>query len=513
MNTITVTEKLDITDLMKQIKENEATELVINFDRTSDLFMNSTNLKVIKDIADGLGKTVKFDVDDEKYKDYIEAVNNDTLEINDSQVDLNEEINQKSKEPVAVKQETTAGEKPKRKIKGIYKILIAVLFFIVFAVGLLWALLWYLPSAVVNIKVNSEVLVKLLDVNAVAGQETVSVETATIPAYTLEVEEKDSLTKDTTGEKVIGEKAKGKIKVTNKTDKEIKIKEGTVVKLVTTDDDKENLKFIVASEVKVPAKKEETETTPDGEETKVTYGVAKIDVEAATFGKQYNLDKGEKFKIDDYDIDDVVGENEEKIKGGSSETVKVVTQEDLDNIEKELEEVLKESVNSALRRKVVSGQTLLEQSVKYEVASKTFDKELDEEADTLTLEMTMKGTGLAYSKTDLDQLVSEMIKTVIPEEYQLDDEKPEYEVAVVGTSEDGNSLQLQVKLRSYITPTLDIDKIKNDLAGLSLSSAESYLNSIKNIDSFEIRLFPNMPAPLQKMPRNENNIKVTVENQ
>jgi len=478
----------EINDLVIAIEDAIEPDVKILFQKNATLYLKSLNLKILQKLASEKSKTVTFDVENKSHKDYIDAVNGDFMQTPDESVDLNMD------------------EKPKKnKLK--FKFLIYIFAFLLMFFGGGFALWWYLPSAKVTVSIDSQILVKILDIKADPAASSVSVADSTIPAINVDVSVSDSQTIPTTGKKEIGDSAKGKITLFNKTSEIISLKKGKVVKLISTD--KESWKFEIQENVDVPA---QTQTSTENPADSVTEsGSKEVNVTAVSFGDKYNQDSGEKFEVDGYNTDKLVGENKEKIEGGTLKEINVVMQVDLDGLKRTLDEFMKTKVTEAIKKKVVTGQTLPESSIEFTTVSGTFDKKLDEEADELTLTMTTKGVGIVYDQKSLDEIVSELVKTVVPSEYSLDGGKPEYEVAATKAKVGTGIVDLQIKLRSYITPKLDQKKIISDMTGMKLDQAQSYLNSISNIKGFEISISPQMPAILQTMPHTSKNIEIVID--
>lgn len=533
-----------IYDLIKLISESEDSEFNILFKKGSDLYTNSTNLIVLKKIAEEKKKIITFDVEDQNHKDFIESANNGTLDFEDSSVDL-EHI---SSEPAQEKDHTSLdnGTKVKLKTAGflgfaskirkrksddgidytnasltnldkknktlnskpIKKIAIITASVVGFF-GLLLGLWVFVPSAEIKLKVDSEVLVKLIDAKASTSQTSVSAEEKTIPAVRIEVTETYAQSAPSTGKKEIGEFATGEITVFNKTDKDFKISKGTPVELIQTD--KENLLYEATEEATIPAQTVTVETTVDGETSTVTYGSRDVKIKALSFGEKYNVSDGKTFEIDDKKTDQIVGENEKDIKGGTSKTVDVVTQEDLDKLKQSVQEFMNQRVKDSLNQKIVGGQVMPEASISVEEISSKFSAIPDEEKSEVTLSVEYAGSGLTYSESDADKLVQELISTVIPEEYTLNEEDPEYEVAVFEVDKEANTMNLQIKLRSYIIPNLDLEKIKNQISGMRIEDAQNYLSNISGVSDYEIVLSPSLPDLIRRIPHRENNILITVQ--
>src|SRR3990167_6351611 len=202
MKKIVVDSKFDIYTLIEQIKNATEDSFYILFKKDANLYRNSSNLKIIQNIATDAGKEIQFDVENSRHKEFIEAVNNHTLEYAEEEVALEEysEV------------EPDSEFRPRRKFSfPKIKFLASGVGAAILLVGGA-ALFWYfVPSATVNINIDSDVLVRLIDVKASVSQAEISVEAARIPAIKVEVEEKDEQTSPTTGKKTVGEKAEGKV--------------------------------------------------------------------------------------------------------------------------------------------------------------------------------------------------------------------------------------------------------------------------------------------------------------
>lgn len=519
MNKITVDSKQNMHMLIEQIKDARESELIVFFKKDANFYENSLNLKIIKGIAEDVSKTITFEAENKNHKDYIDSVNGDYFEYTDDQVDLNSEQspNLKLKKSISLFSFLSNFRKKKQIIEGDYipeiksnKKLLKALIYPLIILGILFgigfALWWYIPAATVKINVNSQILVKLLEIKASVDIESVAAETQQIPAFKVDVSVTDSQTIPTSGKKEIGDKAEGKVTLFNKTNESIKIKKGTVIKLISTND--ESWRYETTAEVDVPAQSEIKDDA--GTVTGTEYGKKDVEILAIAYGDKYNQKDGQNFEINGFDTDKIVAENTDKIDGGSAKEVNVVAQTDIDSLKRTLNEFMKTKVAEAMQKKVVEGQTFHESSVDFTVVSGNYDKKLDDEADELTLTMVMDGSGLAYSQADLDALISELIKTIVPAEYDIDENKPDYEVAATKSKTDENVIDLQVKLRSYITPKLDESKIQNDLTGMKTDEAQDYLNSLNNIKGFEIILSPKLPPIIQTLPHQKSNIKIEI---
>lgn len=515
----------NIYTLLRQIYNAKVEDITVYFSKDNELYQNAVNLRVLKKLAANKGKEIKYSAENPAHKAFIDSANNGLVEFGEEEIELEDmmplqtparkinplgflgmlpwikskdgeaAISGNSAESISVSSTALVGKK--RLIKPIIIAAIALLLLPSSA----FALWWYVPTAVINIQLDTKVLIKLVDVKAIVGQSDISVENSTIPAFKVEVTESDSQTIPTTGTKEVGEKAKGEVTLINKTSNDIEIKKGTTLSLISSD--KKNIRFKTTEDVKVDKASDPNDSA--------TYGRKKVKVEAENFGDAYNLDDKENFEIDDEDTDDIIGENEGDISGGTLENVNVVAQADIDSLKKSAEDFMKQKVEASLVQKVVPGQELQESSIEFKTVAAQYDKALDEEADELTLNITMSGAGIAYDSNMLREIVNELVRDFVPEQFDLsDDAKIDYEVAPTRNA-DGNSLNLQVKINSTLTPKLNEDKLKEDLSGMTIGEAQDYLDKIPDKRGFEIIVSPNMPEWMMRIPPRPQNISINIE--
>ena len=495
----------DFHYLLKKIKESKDSDLYIIFKKDVGFYKNSLNLIVAQNLAESLQKSVRFDVENPKHKDYIEAVNANNIEYTDEQINLVEHGELSSLAECKFHHgKTSKFSMPSFRLGSLKaRLIVMPIAILLVLTSLLFAFWWYVPTSVINLSVDSDVLVKLIDVKAVVGSEDISVESATIPAFKVEITETDSQTIPTTGKKTIGKKAKGSITITNKTTGAKKIEKDTTIKLISGD--KENLRYVTTEEIEVGASEE------SGDGSGLVYGKKTVEIEAKEAGDKYNLDEDQQFQIDDTDTDDLVGDNEDDLSGGYEEEISVVAQTDIDSLRRSVNDFMYQKITESLKKSLVEGQSLQESTVTFVVQNADYSNKADEEAEELTLTSTAKGEGLAYDKKVLDELVGELVVTIVPDQYSLDDETPEYEVAAVKSKTEPDTIDIQVKLRSSITPKIDDEKIKQDIVGAKIGEVQDYLDSLDNIKSYSIDLSPQLPGFLRTMPHKISNIVVKVE--
>ncbi len=521
---------VDLYRVISYLKDTRDDEVTLEFLEDSVVHKNASNLNVIKKHAESLGKTVYFSAEDPTLADYLKMVEEGGNEFSNRPINFDDDIDlpsarsskkfqagsmlaglnifSKFKKPSLGMHSVSSGM-PKTSSNSkawIYKVgVFAVVIIAILVIGV-WSFLTYVPKATVNLKVDSDIFIKLIDVKADSTATTVNLEANTIPAKEIEAEDSETRTIETTGKKQVGEKATGEVEITNETTEKIKIKKGLKFKYKK---DNKTLTYLATEDKEIPAASEVTDTNPNeaGDQPGTVYGKGSVKVEAEIFGTDHNVGDDEDFEVEGEDKDEVYAKSNDDIEGGSAKEAKSVSQADLDLLKKTVEEAIKEKFKDTLRRKLSSGQVLSEGSIVITPVKAEYTNKLDDESESLGLTATYAATAFSYEESQLNEVIESNIVKVIPDNFKLSTAKPEYDAIPVKSEEDG-ILNIQVKLKSLIIPSLDIDKIKQDLAGMKLEAAQNYLNDLPNIQETEIQLTPNLPGPLLRMPKRAANIEI-----
>lgn len=386
-----------------------------------------------------------------------------------------------------------------------------VLLIIILAVGGFFYTYTKNQEATVKIKVDSKPLTRSLSIRVSSTGET-SLENKTLKGERISAVIEGNKEKETTGEKTIGEKATGEITIFNNTDEEKEFKEGT--EIIYERDDKDDLIYFLDDDITVSAR---TELEPDPEEPEiVSYkkGETTAKVTAADIGDTYNIDKNTDLKIEDQKTSNFSAKAKEDIDGGTSEKVKVVTEEDKTTLSDELTKESYESAQNALKGKVGLKQELINGSIETSVIEQTYSHDIDEETDKLILNQKAQAFGLAYMTNDLNSMLDDLVDEFVPEGKVLSDKEREVNVEVLGNSTDSvlNSTEadIQVTLKTYVVTNIDENKLKEDLAGKAPKEVQKILGSIGDIKTYKFELSKGIPY-LSRVPNDKEKIKISIE--
>jgi hypothetical protein len=204
----------------------------------------------------------------------------------------------------------------------------------------------------------------------------------------------------TTGQKEVGEKARGEITLYNYDDQPKVFAKGTTVSL-------DNHDYTLEDEVKVEAAK-------IAEDMAKIPGKNKGQIKASNIGAEYNVEKGKKFKVENTSY---FGINETAISGGSKKTIKVVAKKDWEELKAEALKQAQQQKNSLI--KLAPGEKVIDDLIAIDLDNLQYSKEIGEEGDNLSL--TAKTIVTVYYYKDIQMLhtLQARIQGEVKSDYKL----------------------------------------------------------------------------------------------
>jgi hypothetical protein len=370
--------------------------------------------------------------------------------------------------------------------KPIYPALI-LLAVLIIGGGIYW---WFVPKAVVTIFVAPKSFQEQVSISFNSnGQFDES--KAVIPAQFVTSQATGDKTKSTTGAKLVGDKANGSVQIANGNSKSINLAAGTI--LTSTS----GLKFVT-----------NTEASISGQLLPGTPGTATLAVTAGDIGAQYNLAKGEVFKVGVFEKSLVAATSQSDFSGGSSQQIAAVSAEDQKNLETDLKTELSGNVMSDLQGKVTSDQIFVEDLASIDVASVNFDHKVGDVAETLKLSLSVNATGVLADKAKLTQYAADILKDKIPAGYALRNSQIKFKFTFV-EKKDGNMVYT-TDISANFLPMTNSDEIVGKIIGKTVTAATDSLMLVPGYIRAEIALKNSLPGPLKTLPHINKNITIEV---
>lgn len=304
------------------------------------------------------------------------------------------------------------------------------------------------------------------------------------------------LTVSTTGDKQVGDKAKGSVTLYSRLQQSKTFTAGTVIS------GPNNTTFALDKAVTVASSSADASATPT---------TATVNVTAKDIGKEANLPSGTKFSVDTYDIGDVVAKNDTAFSGGSKKDVTVVAQADIDKLTQELPKTLEDKAKSESDSKVSSGEEALPLFVNVSFDKKTFDKKVSEEAKTVTLTATVTYEKLSYKKATLVDfskklLAKDILDMALSKDgltYEVQDVKQDAKKGTTAT----------VVANASLVPKIDQGALAGKIAAQSFVDAETMLKKLPQVKDVAITLSPNFSFLPHLLPRMAKNITITISDE
>lgn len=372
---------------------------------------------------------------------------------------------------------------------------------IVLAAAAVVVLLLYtfvVPRVTITVEVLGEPLERELTLNAAtvsgAGEQVV-------PATLEEATREQVQTFKTTGQKNVGEKAKGTITLNNAWSSDsVPLAAGS--KLT-----KDGVAFRLTQAVTIP-----------GATVSLVAGQAqtnpgKIDgqIEAEGSGEAGNVAPG-KFTITSIEAikqSKIYGESTAKLTGGSSRFIGVVSEEDLKTARATLEGELKNELKESIVAKA-AGRIVLDQAVKLEQIDEKSSKQVDEEAGEFELKLKGNLKAIVFTEEDFRKAFLNDLGQEIGEDHEVVfGPSDEITTTVEEADFENGRLQLRGLLKSQIAPKIDQAQLKQAIRFKSFPGTEKIIRDLPQVSDVEISISPR--ASLKRIPLLPTNVKFDIK--
>jgi len=348
--------------------------------------------------------------------------------------------------------------------------------------------LYFLPKATVTVYVDQKQFNQTLDLVVSPSKDSTS--SATLVGKTIEVNLSTTKKGVASGKKLVGTKAKGSITIYNSASART-FPAGTVV---TTN----NLRFATDSDIDL--------ASSSGLATPST---ATISVTALDIGENYNITTGSLFTISNLPSTSYQGKNTAAFSGGSSHQATVVSKDDQTRLMASASAELESRAKEELKGKLATGETLLDKAITSKQDKKKFSREIDTEADSLTLDLSMIFTGLVFDENDAKSAFKNSVMGNIPSGYDLPLDKVASNLAKVNVRKDG-AYVLTMDFHGNAQPLIDTFDLVKRISGKNLKQVEQIVKNINGVNKFDVVLMPKFLEKFQMLPMRTDKIIIEV---
>lgn len=352
----------------------------------------------------------------------------------------------------------------------------------------------FLSQAEVKIFVEPKILTKDTEIIADPKATLVEENRKIIPGSVVETTVSGSSKAAATGTKKIGDSAKGQVVLYNKTDSSKTFTQGTILT------GPNGLKFSLDAQVVVASQ--------SAVEGGIAFGKTVGSATASEIGPESNLPAGTQLQIGNLSAASFSAKVDSAFSGGTAKDITVVTADDQKKLQAQVTDELKHKAAQELQEKNPN-KKVIPDALSVADAKFNFSKKVNDQAVEFSLSATIRFKGTAYSDSDLKTIISKLVETNVPEGFELNLAETETQADVSKIDKDGRLVFL-ARFKAKLLPKLNSVDLKRSIRGKSAAEVANILKNIENVLGSEIKLSPNLPPPLSRMPLLDQNIHIII---
>ncbi|MDO8429300.1 MAG: hypothetical protein Q7S88_01605 [Candidatus Daviesbacteria bacterium] len=359
----------------------------------------------------------------------------------------------------------------------------------------------FLNKATIAIFVEPKILEREAQVVADPKISAVDEANNVIPGKVVETTVSGSGKESASGQKLIGNPARGKVVVYNLTNSRVTVASGTALS------GPGNLKFTLDTGAQIAS-----QSSTVGSDFTTVLKPGKTDpigASASTIGPESNLPAGTELSVGSYTKSQVVARIDEALSGGTSKTVTIVTSDDQKKLQAKILSELRSQAEQDLQGKLDSDQKVISEALTVVDSKYSFNKSVNDQASEFSVTSTIKFKGTAYSEEHLRAMVGKLVGDNVPDGYKLNLADTETQAEVAKVEKDGK-LIFKARFRAKLMPDYNLEDVKKSIRGKSVSATALKIRELENVVSTEIRVSPSLPAFLSRLPFLTKNITITV---
>ncbi len=361
------------------------------------------------------------------------------------------------------------------------------------AAALLGAFWWLKQSyrAVVAVEINSQLIeTEQTFLLAAADADLSSATTSALRAQP--VTESVSVDKEvpTTGSKIIGDPAKGKVTIFNRTTQAKNFPAGT--RLVNN-----KLVFTLDSETTVASSSAANDYAPGSVEANIT---------ATAIGPAGNLNKDTEFAVANFDVTSYVAKNKEPLGGGNSREIQAVSAKDIEQAKNDLQQAATEQLRERFSGSSSDAEPVFFTGVT-NIMTENATAKIGEEKKFVGVSLTVEGTGAKLTKADITAAAHQFL--ALPDGLTLQEET--IKLNPVEVTDDHGQLWLRAKLEARGVPVVDQAQIKEKVMGQYAARAQTLLSDNPLFSQVKVEIQPAWTNLFFKhLPNDRDRVEVTV---
>lgn len=320
-----------------------------------------------------------------------------------------------------------------------------------------------------------------------------------LKAVVVTQDEQGNKTADTTGNKIIGDKAKGTVAIYNYTSNQKTFSSGT--KLTSG-----KFTYILDSDTSVAS----SSSSLDSSNNLVTKpGTGTATATATVIGEDSNLAAGSEMTIENSDKSTYMAMSASAFSGGTSREIQAVSQNDRDQLLNALKKDLVAKATQDIATAATKGQYQVPTN-RVKVIKSTYSANVGDETNSLDLQLSLQVEFLQYQTADLQPLAQQVLAQQVPAGYELVDGPPQVMSVPATTSTSSAQITLQTNLSAVTQPQLNLNDLKSAIAGQSEKTAVQTISAHEGVLAVQVQYVPQLVGSiLHKLPADVAKIEIT----
>ena len=377
--------------------------------------------------------------------------------------------------------------KPRRKVYGII--------FFIFILFILFLFTYVLPRVTVIVVPKTENIEKEFQIQLTTDKSKVNPENNIFAAEIIEANGQGEGNFKATGEKDIGDKAKGQAIFYNYTGRSQPVTPN--IDLIN----ESGVVFVVTQSITIPSAKVD-------DQGNIVAGKITAEIEAKEAGEKGNVGPG-RINISALSVErqsKVYGEIKDGLAGGTSKVVTVVSQEDLDNAKEEIIKKLEPKIKEKIKKKTGKDKYVSDELINYDEIKIEQAIEAETEVKNFNMKLNLRARALVYNNKELRiSLRNKILAGLSPEQTISETEFGNLEIKVNNFNIDLGLADLDVKAIFPVSEKIDLNKIKKNIMGKKEQAARRYVLSLPNVK--DVRFMFSLSLR-DTIPNHESRVKV-----
>ena len=316
-----------------------------------------------------------------------------------------------------------------------------------------------------------------------------------IPVTKETIQVNASASVQTTGQKTVGEKAKGEVTIYNKLDKVQNIPKGSIVT------DSSGKKFELTTAVSVSA------SSSDLNEGVINLGKTKTVILATDIGPEYNLPTDTKLIFKDFPETSLIVKSDAAFTGGTKQQIRAVSKEDKASVQAEIDQQISKNIDQQINQKVGNMSGVIKGTIQSQKDNLELSREIGEAADELKATVDATVSVFVLSEDVKNQVIKHFLSSE-SDFNNIDYQSNNFDLSFTITKTDSTEATGTLSISGKSLPKINITQTQKSLVGKTNNQAISFIK--KNIPrAYNFHINNNLPL----LPFRSDNINIEIKSE